>query len=133
MSTSLTALLLFALWTLLVVLFSVSWRVVEVLRGVPANSWSRGAERAAPGVVQRASHAHLNCLENLPVFGAIVLAAAVAGKTAVTDGLAMWVLYARVAQSVIHIIGTTHWLVMARATFFGAQVILFIYMIVGLL
>lgn len=48
---ALLALIGFAAWTLLLVFVSVNWRVLEVLRGVPANSWGRGAEREAPGLV----------------------------------------------------------------------------------
>ena len=80
----------------------------------------------------RVEHAHANALENLPLFAVIVLAAAAMGKSAVTDHWAMYVLYARVAQSVVHMIGVSHWLVMLRATFWSIQLVLFIVMLLGL-
>ena len=123
-----TALLGFALWTLLLVFVSVNWRVLEVLRGKRADSWGRGAAIDRPAVVVRMEHAHMNCLESLPIFAVLVLAAYVMGKSVVVDGLAFYVLYARLAQSIIHILGVNHWLVLVRATFFTLQVLMFFYM-----
>ncbi|MGH8431236.1 MAG: MAPEG family protein [Solimonas sp.] len=131
--SAVTALIGFTAWTLLLVFLILNWRGVEVLlRGVPANSWGRGAEREGPSLVKRLQHAHLNCLENLPVFAAIVLSAYVIGKSAVVDPVAMYVLYARLGQSGVHLIGTSHWLVMIRVTFYTIQVLLFFYMMWGL-
>lgn len=131
--TATTALIGFTAWALALVALSVTWRVIEVLRGKPANSWTRGAAIESPGLVKRAEHAHLNTLENLPVFAAIVLAAQLLGKMAAVDAVACWILYARVAQSVVHLIGTHPLLVLVRATFFGVQVALFAYLLWGLI
>lgn len=132
--TGITALLLFAAWTLLLMFIYVGYRVALVLAlKKPANSWGRGDKTDDPPFVTRAQHAHLNCLENLPVFAAIVLAAVALNKTAVVDAVAMWVLYARLAQSITHLIGVSHWLVFIRANFLVVQAALFAYMIWGLL
>ena len=127
------ALLLFAGWTLLLMFVAVNWRVFEILRGKPANSWSRGSTTEVPAVIKRMEHAHLNCLENLPIFGAIVLTAAAMNKTAVVDPYAPIVLYARLAQSLVHLIGTQSILVLVRAGFFVVQVVLFALMLWKLL
>lgn len=123
------ALLGFAAWTLLLMLLAVNWRVVEILRGVPADSWTRGRERSRPGWVQRAEHAHLNCVENLPVFAVIVLAAFAVGRVDAVAPWAPWVLYARLGQSLTHLTGVSHGLVLLRAVFFTAQVVLFFIML----
>ncbi|MDB5975255.1 MAG: hypothetical protein JWR07_2015, partial [Nevskia sp.] len=110
-----------------------SWRGIEiVINGKKADSWTRGKDTPTPGLIRRIEHAHINCLENLPLFATIVLAAAAMGKSAVTEPYAMYVLYARVAQTFIHMIGVSHWLVMLRATFWAIQLILFVVMLVGL-
>lgn len=127
--TGMTALIGFAAWTLALVALAVGWRVVEVLRGRAANSWTRGAAAEVPAFVKRAEHAHLNCLENLPIFAVIVLVAQALGKSPVVDGVAAFVLYARLAQSITHLIGTSHWLVLIRATFFTVQIALFAYLL----
>jgi uncharacterized MAPEG superfamily protein len=131
--TSLSALIGFAIWTLLLVLTAVGWRVLEVLRGRSADSWTRGSTTPRPAFITRTEHAHLNCIESLPVFGAIVLAAAAMGKSTLTDSFAPLVLYARMAQSVTHMIGVSHLLVLARATFFAVQVVLMLWMALSLL
>jgi uncharacterized MAPEG superfamily protein len=132
--TGITALLLFTVWTLVLMFAYVGYRVALVLAmKKPANSWGRGQATDDPPFVTRAQHAHLNCLENLPVFAAIVLAGVALGKSGVVDQVAAFVLYARLAQSIVHLIGTSHWLVFARANFLVIQAALFLYMIWGLL
>jgi uncharacterized MAPEG superfamily protein len=132
--TGITALLLFAAWTLVLMFTYVGYRVALVLAmKKPANSWGRDDKVDDPGFIVRAKHAHLNALENLPVFAAIVLAAVALDKTGVVDPVAPWVLYARLAQSAVHLIGVNHWLVFIRANFLVVQAALFLYMIWGLL
>ena len=132
--TGLTALLLFAAWTLVLMFLYVGYRVALVIAmKKPANSWTRGAPTEDPPFVTRAQHAHFNAVENLPVFAAIVLSAIALGKAHVVDGLAGWVLCLRLAQSTVHLIGVSHWLVFIRANLFTLQVLLFFYMIWGLL
>ncbi|TXI86511.1 MAG: MAPEG family protein [Cupriavidus sp.] len=127
------AVLGFALWTLVLVFVSVNWRVLEVFRGKSINSWGRDDGIAVPALVKRMQHAHLNCLENLPIFAILVFSAYFMGKQAVVDGLACYVLYARLAQSLVHLIGTSAALVFVRATFYVIQVLIFLYMFWGLL
>jgi len=131
--SAMTALIGFAAWTLALVIFVVLWRGIEMLRGKPANSWGRDTAIPVPGLVKRAEHAHINALENLPLFAVIVLAATALGKTAAVDAVACWVLYARIAQSLIHLLGVSALLVLGRATFWFVQVGLFIYMFWSLL
>jgi len=131
--TGMTALLGFALLTLVLVFVAVNWRVLEVLRGKGMNSWGRNDGIAVPPIVMRMQHSHLNCLENLPIFAILVFAAAFMGKSAVVDGLACYVLGARIAQSLVHLVGTSAGLVFIRATFYVVQVLIFFYMFWGLL
>lgn len=132
--TAITALLLFAVWTLVLMFVYVGYRVVLVLAmKKPANAWLRGQPSDDPPFITRAHHAHLNCLENLPLFAAIVLSAVALGKTPVVDQVGAFVLYARLAQSAVHLIGVSHWLVFIRANFLVIQALLFAYMIWGLL
>ena len=132
--TGITALLLFAVWTLVLMFIYAGYRIALVLAmKKKANSWTRGQPTDDPPFITRASHAHINCVENLPVFAAIVLAAYALGKVPVVDTVAAWVLYLRIAQSVTHLIGISHWLVFIRGTFFTLQALLYLYMVWGLL
>lgn len=131
--TSLQALLGFTAWTLLLVLVIFAWRGIEiVINGKKADSWTRGKDPETPSLIRRIEHAHINCLENLPLFAVIVLAAQAMGKAHVADAWGAWVLYARLGQSLTHMIGVNHWLVLVRATFWAVQLALFVVMLLGL-
>jgi uncharacterized MAPEG superfamily protein len=122
--------LLFAAWTLALMFMYVFYRTGRVATGQKrADSWTRGAPTDDPGFVVRAQHAHMNAVENLPVFAAIVLSAYALGRPGVADGVGAYVLYARLAQSITHLAGVSHTLVFVRGTFFTIQAILFLYMI----
>jgi uncharacterized MAPEG superfamily protein len=132
--TGITALLLFALWTLIMMFTSRGYRLSQFITfKKPVNAYPRGIVNDDPAFFVRAEHAHLNCLENLPIFAAIVLAAAAIGQSSVVDAVGVYVLLARVAQSVTHLIGTTVTLVWVRATFFFVQAILFVTMTLQLI
>ena len=82
---------------------------------------------------RRLNRARDNCYENPPLFGALALAASLAGRTAVTDPLAMSVLYARIGQSVTHIASTSVPAVFVRFGFFLAQLVVYAIWTVNLL
>lgn len=131
MSASICALLGFTAWTLILVVSVVLYRTGLVFSfKKKANSWGRDEVTNDPAIIKRLAHAHANCVENLPVVAAIILVAAVTDQLAVTDGLACWLLAARVAQSTVHAIGVSHWLVFIRANFYFIQIgILFWWLI----
>jgi len=121
MTPSLVALCLFAGWTILLV------TAVALFRGATSQRSGKALNTFAPdgadvgGLGQRLTRAHLNCVEFLPVAGAVILAAAVAGRADVTDGLAMPLLFARLGQSTVHVISTSVPMVMLRATLLVVQ------------
>ena len=120
--TGIEALLYYVLWMVVLVLLYVGHRIPLVLIGKkPANYWTRGNTTDDIPFLVRAQHAHANTVENIGIFAAVVLAAAVMGRSAVVDPLACWVLYARIGQSVVHLIGTGFVLVLIRATLFVVQ------------
>lgn len=133
--TGLSALLLFAVWTLILMFIYVFPRVALVLTmKKKANAWTRGQPTEDSPLLIRAQHAHMNCVENLPVYGAIVLAAAAMGRNEVVDGLlATAFIGLRIAQSVVHLISTSPGMVFLRANLFIPQILLCLYMAWGLL
>ena len=130
-----TAVLLYAGWTLLLpVIYAGTLRTPLIATGRKrADHWERGKPSDDPPVLARAKNAHLNCTENFPVFAAIVVVAALLGKIAVTDAVAGYVLLARIAQSVVHMLGTSLPLVALRGLFYAVQVTLMFWMIWKLL
>ena len=130
-----TAVLLYAAWTLLLpLIYAGTIRVPSIAAGRKrADHWERGKPIDDPPVLARTKNAHLNCTENFPVFAAIVVVAALLGKIAVADALAGYVLFARVAQSVAHMLGTSLPLIALRGLFYFVQVALMFWMIWKLL
>lgn len=124
MTPSLTALCLFAGWTLLLVAAVAGFRGLSSRReGRAINAFAPDGSDV-PGLGRRLTRAHLNCVEFLPVLGAVTLAAAAAGRSDVTDPLAMPLLAARIAQSAVHVASTSVPMVMLRGTLFLVQVLI---------
>lgn len=134
MTASICALLGFAGITLLLPFIVVNARTLEIVTGKnPVNAWGRDKDTPRPALILRLEHAHANCIENLVVFGAIILGAAALGKGAITDGLAMFVLYARIGQVITHAISTSQVAVLIRATFYVVQVLIMAWMLFNLM
>ena len=132
--TPIQSLIAFALWTLALIVVVFAYRGLRFLKGAPINHWPRGNKPADDAAfIKRVEDAHANCLENLPVFAVIVLAAAAMDKTATIAALAPWVLYARVGQSSVHLWGVNQLQVFLRVNFWAVQLGLCIWMAVQLL
>ena len=125
MNPALHALAGFAGWTILLTLIMATNRMANMFGGakIPINKFSPSGEDL-PGFGHRLTRAHMNCVENLPTFAALVAAAGLSGQFGVMEGTAMYVLYARIGQSVAHLISTAPAMVWVRATFFFVQVLL---------
>src|SRR6478672_6531827 len=99
------ALLAFAVWTVLVLFSTIGvYRWSKILTGQASISeWQADVPQGSDWY-RRAMRAHMNCVENLAVFGAIVFCATAAG----TDGrlfnmFAVAVIAARVGQTLVHL------------------------------
>ena len=99
------ALLGFAVWTLVVLFGTIGvYRWVRILTGrVPISEWRADVPQGGEWY-RRAIRAHMNCVENLPVFAAIVFCASAAHASGtLLDALALAVLTARVCQTTVHL------------------------------
>src|SRR5262249_10222795 len=124
MSTSVSALVGFAAWQLLLTFALGFYRSGLVLSGrKAANTFSPDGSDVG-GIGQRLTRARDNCYENLPMFTALVVAASLAGRTAVTDPLALWVLCARIGQSVTHIVSTSIPAINVRFALYLVQIVI---------
>jgi len=123
----------FATWTVLLLLFTVGiYRWSRILTGrVPIRDFRADVVEGEEWY-RRAMRAHANCIENLPVFGAIVFAlyvSAISGP--VINGLCAGILAARILQSVIHVsLSQTNTVVAVRFSFFFLQIIGFLALII---
>ena len=96
----------FAAWTLLILFATVGvYRWSRILTGRTAIATWRADEQQGGEWYRRAMRAHINCLENLPIYTAIVVALlAVRVTSPILDGLAITILVARICQSSIHLL-----------------------------
>jgi uncharacterized MAPEG superfamily protein len=121
----------FAAWTLFVLFTTVGvYRWSRILTGrTPIAAW-RADEHQGDEWYRRAIRAHLNCVENLPVYTAIVVALVAARITSpVLDRLAITILVARICQSSIHLlVEQTNVVAGIRFAFFFVQAICMITM-----
>jgi uncharacterized MAPEG superfamily protein len=123
MTTPLWCLLGFVVWTLVLLLGLGFSRVGAVLSGQKkANEFPSGVPHGGDAY-WRLNRAHMNCVENLPLFASVVLVATVAGvKAPLLDTLARVYLGARIGQSVTHVSSGGVMAVNVRFTFFLVQV-----------
>ena len=133
MTLALWMLLGFAGWTLLVLLVGVGiMRWLLIFKGeAELVSFPGGVVHGSPAY-RRATRAHANCVENLPVFAAIVLVASAANLDPPRMGmLAALALAARIVQTSIHmLLPESNASIAARFTSYLVQVVAMIAMTV---
>ena len=131
MSIPVWVLLAFAVWTMLVLMFTVGiYRWSLVFAGRVQVKEFRADQDEGSDRYRRSMRAHLNCVENLPVYGAIVLVIVVSGaQSAMLDILALTLMGARVVQTLIHVSREqTNLLASLRFAFFFVQLICMLWM-----
>jgi hypothetical protein len=128
---SITALVLYAVWAIALVLMVGADRVLMVLRGqAKANSFTPGMQHGSDSY-WRINRAHMNTVENLPIFATIVLSGWVVSlETATFNRLAVIVVCARIIQSLIHILSGSVTAISLRFLAFGVQLVCEIWMAV---
>jgi uncharacterized MAPEG superfamily protein len=98
-------LLAFAAWTLLILAGSVGiYRWGLILSGRASIAEWRADVPQGSDWYRRAMRAHMNCIENLPVYTALVVAMMATGvRSGFVDVLAVAMLGARIAQTLVHV------------------------------
>lgn len=136
MTATATALLAFVAWSIFLLMLLGAYRTSLVFGGKrAANSFAASGEDME-GFGKRLTRAHANCYEALPIAAAVMLYAIATNQTGLTDGLAYWLLGARLAQSITHLISTSAFFVTVRFGFFLVQiaiVIIWLLKLFGLL
>lgn len=118
----------FTTWTLLLLVATVGvYRWVRILfSNVPIGSF-RSDQPEGEDWYRRGTRAHANCVENLPVFGAIVFVISTLGiDSPAVNFLSVNVLIARVCQSLVHVSHVqTDRFVAVRFAFYCVQLVCF--------
>lgn len=124
MPSYLVALLAFAGWTVLLVASVFTWRGVVILfKGAAWNSFPSGIQHGSD-IYWRFNRAHVNAVENLPLFIVVVVTALhLQAREPILDTLAWTVVGARVLQSMAHVSSGASWAVGVRFTFYFVQLV----------
>ena len=126
------ALLLYASWTLLLLLAIGALRLyLSLTRQRAPNRFAPSGDDVSP-FSGRLCRAHANCVENLPILTAVAVVAGMTSQTQVTEPMALPLVAARVAQSSTHLVSTSVPAVTIRFVFFGLQLAIIIYWVAAL-
>ena len=129
-------LLAFAVWTVLLLFGTVGvYRWSRILTGrVPIREFKADQVEGADWY-KRAMRAHANCVENLPVLGALVFVLYVSGTGGKSvDAASLLIIGARLPQSLVHICFVqTNTIVAVRFGFFFAQAASYLYLAVAII
>ena len=121
----------FAAWTVLVLVGTIGlYRWSRILTGRAEIKEFRADEPHGSKWYRRAMRAHANCVENLPIYTAIVVAMMVTGvQSRALDLLSILLLVARVCQTIVHVtLEQTNFVTSLRFMFFAIQLISMICM-----
>ena len=133
MNPTLVALTGFVSWSLsLLVLMEVIRSKLVIGGAISANGFNPHNSNLSH-FMRRLARAHANCVEGLPIFGGLMLIAAGAGRSAVTDPLAYVLLAARILQSIIHLSSLSALAVTLRFSAFAVQMAIAVYWAVRLI
>jgi uncharacterized MAPEG superfamily protein len=123
----------FAAWTLALLMATVGvYRWANILMSKARIASFRSDQLEGEDWYRRGTRAHANCIENLPVFGAIVYVISTIGlQGPMVDTLCIAILAARICQSTVHVSHVqTDALVAVRFSFFSVQLVCFLALIV---
>lgn len=126
MTPPLWVLLAFAVWTILVLMAGTGirrWTLIFAGRAQLTDF--PGDQPHGSAAYRRAVRAHANCVENLPVYGAVAVAAFAAGiDTPLLDALAIAYMAARLGQTLVHMLfAETNRTVLIRFLLFAPQLV----------
>lgn len=123
------ALLLYVGWTIFLVFLQVSYRGLFILSGKRKMGQFKYTGEDLSPFSERLSRAHANCLENLPLFLGIVIAAHILESLPILEALSPILLAARVFQSTVHMISTSALFVTLRFSGLFVQLSIMVYWI----
>jgi uncharacterized MAPEG superfamily protein len=130
MNISVCAVLAFALLTIAVLVLGIGVRRWSLILGRRAelSSFPADEPHGSPAY-RRAMRAHANCVENLPVFAAIVFAGLCSGlRSSAMDDLSVVVVAARILQTSVYLASGGNAAIAWRFGFFAVQLVAFVSM-----
>jgi uncharacterized MAPEG superfamily protein len=126
-NTSAVVLTVFIAWALLLLILMEALRTRLVISGAVTGPQFRPDNANLSPFMQRLARAQANCIEGLPIFGGLLIVALVTDRSGVTNGLAPWLLLARIIQSLVHIASISDVAVAIRFLAFSVQMAIAAY------
>ncbi|WP_339723016.1 MAPEG family protein [uncultured Paraglaciecola sp.] len=130
MNDTIIGLLGYITWTLMLLLWIAIYRTLLVTNKQKAPNAFKADGSDSPAFGQRLTRAQGNCVESFAFIGGLMLLALVTHSTAITNGLALVLLAARLGQSITHLLSTSVLAVQIRFVFFLGQIAICIYWVV---
>lgn len=126
---SLTAIALagYIIWATLLLLGIIAYRSIMVVKGEKAANEFNAQGNDVSRFGLRLTRAQANCIETFPLLGGSMILALVTQQEALTDPLALWLLGARLIQSIVHLLSTSVIAVQLRLVAFLAQLGISLY------
>jgi len=134
MSIPLLSLLGFIIWTLVMLIILSICRWMHITKGhvslqavQPDQNYNHPSD-----LHRRVTRAHLNCLENLPIYTGLIFIVYTLGlKGVLLDSLAVIFILSRIIQSLIHLsVPQTNKIIPFRSLFYGVQFVIYIFILV---
>jgi uncharacterized MAPEG superfamily protein len=132
-SASAVVLIGLTLWTLVLLILMEALRTRYVVTKVVAANEFRPDNSNLSPFMQRLARAHANCIENLPIFGVLLITALLTNRAGITNPLAPWLLAARLIQSCVHLTSLSVAAVNVRFVAFAVQIAIAVYWAFALL
>lgn len=130
MSATIIALAGYIAWTLVLLVVLAVYRTMLVMNNERLPNGFKADGSDSPEFGQRLARAQLNCAESFAVTGGVMLLALATSSASITDPLAYYLLAARLAQSIVHMVSTSVLAVQIRFALFLAQVVISGYWLV---
>jgi len=127
MNDTIIGLLGYVTWILVLLLWLAVYRTLLVAKKQQAVNGFKADGSNSPAFGERLARAQGNCVESFAFIGGLMLLALATNSAAITNGLALLLLAARLGQSITHLLSTSVLAVQIRFAFFLAQIAICFY------
>ena len=130
MNDTIISLLGYITWILILLVWIAAYRTLLVAKKEQAVNGFKSDGSNSPAFGEQLARALGNCVESFAFIGGLMLLALATNSAAITNGLALLLLAARLGQSITHLISTSVLAVQIRFAFFLAQIGICFYWVV---
>ena len=130
MNDTIISLLGYISWILILLVWIAAYRTLLVAKKEQAVNGFKSDGSNSPAFGEQLARALGNCVESFAFIGGLMLLALATNSAAITNGLALLLLAARLGQSITHLISTSVLAVQIRFAFFLAQIGICFYWVV---